>query len=566
MAPRVALVYDNDAHLERQRGGQPRDGVFGRDMANSGFADAWLKHGDWQSLVAVVRDQPSAQGIEARFAKLAAPGRPNRQLDVVRISELHRRFLTAPPAEVLHLPQPLEPELAWVRHHRSHHRFALSGVTHTISLAPVMERICSLVTAPFERYDTLFCTSKATAATVSTVADNYARYLRDRHGGEPQVRARIAHVPFGVDTTRIKPASPAERAQARHALGIAADEVCVLFFGRLSYHSKAHPFPMLHASSEAARRTGCRVHLLFAGWFESSAIQRQFQEGIGVLASGVKTTVMNATRPEDSRAAWHAADIFNSLSDNIQESLGLTLLEAQAAGLPVVTTDWDGCRDTIEHGRTGFVIATRGVSGATLDDTSRLLVGEVSQGELLGRTNQTIAVDAADASRAFERLFVDSDLRRELGRNARAHVEQQFDWAVIVQRYEAVWNEQEAIRREHAELDEAPSHGTPVSFPDVEFAFATYPSEWLGDATRLLAAPDAAERLPTLLGLPLTNYLPGARVVEPATLARVLEIARQPVTLALLDALPELGSFSRQRRRATLAWLLKYDLLRVAGE
>ncbi len=39
---------------------------------------------------------------------------------------------------------------------------------------------------------------------------------------------------------------------------------------------------------------------------------------------------------------WQAADIFTSLSDNIQETFGLTPIEAMAAGLPSVVTDWDG--------------------------------------------------------------------------------------------------------------------------------------------------------------------------------------------------------------------------------
>ena len=38
-------------------------------------------------------------------------------------------------------------------------------------------------------------------------------------------------------------------------------------------------------------------------------------------------------------------DIFVSLSDNIQETFGLTPLEGMASGLPVVATDWNGYRD-----------------------------------------------------------------------------------------------------------------------------------------------------------------------------------------------------------------------------
>lgn len=53
---------------------------------------------------------------------------------------------------------------------------------------------------------------------------------------------------------------------------------------------------------------------------------------------------------------WAAADIFCSLSDNVQESFGLAIVEAMAAGLPVVASNWDGYRDTVEHGITGILV------------------------------------------------------------------------------------------------------------------------------------------------------------------------------------------------------------------
>jgi glycosyltransferase involved in cell wall biosynthesis len=45
-----------------------------------------------------------------------------------------------------------------------------------------------------------------------------------------------------------------------------------------------------------------------------------------------------------------------SLSDNTQETLGIALIEAMAAGLPIVVSDWDRYKDTGRDGVNGFHI------------------------------------------------------------------------------------------------------------------------------------------------------------------------------------------------------------------
>ena len=130
-APRVGLVYENDAHLEPKwqaaaAGPKSPDGVFGRHVANSEFLEAWLSHGRWERLLAVVGTQTSAESISARFN--AHPrGRGSNRLEVVPLSSFHERFFPAAPVDVLHVPQPIDGEFAWVRQHKAPHSFALSG-------------------------------------------------------------------------------------------------------------------------------------------------------------------------------------------------------------------------------------------------------------------------------------------------------------------------------------------------------------------------------------------------------------------------------------------------------
>ena len=64
------------------------------------------------------------------------------------------------------------------------------------------------------------------------------------------------------------------------------------------------------------------------------------------------------------RCCWAAADIFLSLVDNPQETFGLAPVEAMAAGVPVVVSDWDGYRYTVTDGVEGFLISTLAPSRA----------------------------------------------------------------------------------------------------------------------------------------------------------------------------------------------------------
>src|SRR5262249_24693647 len=151
--------------------------------------------------------------------------------------------------------------------------FALCGVTYTICSAAVILSFCSLVTAPFESYDALICISRAAVRVVRSVIESYADYLRDRHGGGPASRGPLGMIPLGVDTAKFHPPTPEERAARRKALEIDYDEVVVLFVGRLSFHAKAHPFPMFHGVAEAARVAGRRIRLILSGWPANESIR-----------------------------------------------------------------------------------------------------------------------------------------------------------------------------------------------------------------------------------------------------------------------------------------------------
>jgi glycosyltransferase involved in cell wall biosynthesis len=553
----AALFFDPDAYTEaHQRTGVATGpaGLMGRQVAGKEFLDAWLSHARTDTLTAVVRTREKAEALARIVNDHPASQQRPRKLALT----LESQFLPNPPAGVLHIPCPPDVRYAWARQGYGA-RFAISGVTHTLSTANTVQSLCSLVTSPVEPFDALVCTSTAVVDLVRAVTGTFADYLADRFGGRPELRARLVTIPLGVNPDRFRPATPEERAAERARIGAADDEVMVLCVGRLSHHAKAHPFPAFHAADQAARRTRKKVFLVFAGWAAHPAIEQAYRDGAVKLAPAARVGFIDGQDPAVRVGAWRAADVFLSLPDNIQETFGLVMVEGMASGLPVLGSDWDGYRDLVVNGETGYLVPTRMLRGATTEATTRLVFGQINYDYFLAECMQTVTVDAEAAAEALAKLVADADLRRRMGTAGRARAVELFRWERVIRMYEELWAEQ---ARAVDDWSPPTRHG-PAIYPAPEVTFAGYPSHWLDDSALVRATPDAATRLPLFTALPLTGVSADRRCRDLNVVAAVLAAAETRSVGELAIAFQSAGADPVQAR-ATVAWLLKYDLLRPA--
>jgi hypothetical protein len=133
-----------------------------------------------------------------------------------------------------------------------------------------------------------------------------------------------------------------------------------------------------------------------------------------------------------------------------------------AAGLPVVGSDWDGLRDTVEPGVTGFLARTLQPPPGGGEVLARAYAAEaLTYDQYVGGIAQSTAVDVAEAAAAYAALLADAGLRRRMGEAGRARAARLFDWGVMIPRYQALWTELAARRAADAPSAE-PAPGAPA--------------------------------------------------------------------------------------------------------
>jgi hypothetical protein len=306
------------------------------------------------------------------------------------------------------------------------------------------------------------------------------------------------------------------------------------------------------------------VHLVLFGTGRNDAILDAFREGAKRFCPEVRVSLADGTRPELAQAVWHAADVYTSLPDSTLETFGLSIVEAMASGLPVVASDWDGVRDTVVDGETGLMVPTYLVKGGTEWLSLRNLL-QITPGErFLAECNQATVVDTPAAADAYERLIRDPQLRARLGEAGRRRAIEKFGWRAIIRAHEELWAWQDGERRKWASREGrrgSPGIG-PAAFPSPEHAFLGHPTAVLDADCRLEVAPGAEVMLESVLSSPLCHYLSDARCADGPALSSMLKGAPKGGTIGDWDALFGRQGIDRSTGRRTLAWLMKYGLVK----
>lgn len=531
-------------------------GINGRRVAGESFLRGFLAHAQAEEFVCLTH----GPGDEAEFRAFAARAGVTRPIRGVRLEASAQ----IAPVEVISYPSPNFASECWRRAVWGGAAHAICGITHTTATLAVTQGMFDLRCAPQMPWDAVICTSRAVRASLVAQMEQTDAHLAARFSGTVPPRPLLPVLPLGVHCDDFTP-DRAAGAALRARLGIAEGEIACAIIARLTPHEKFDPLPLYLALARAQRQIGRRFHLILCGQFRDDYSRRVFAAGARAMMPEAGFHLLDGGNAQARRATLAAADIFLFPIDNVQETFGLAPVEAMAAGLPLIVTDWDGMKDTVTPD-VGIRIPTEMPrADLTIYLAQRFAGGTDSYVQYLSQLSALTRVDVRALTAALAALGADPALRARMGAAGRARARALYDWRSVIPQYQALWAEQAAMLAHARARPEGPPPPMDVlrlpPMPSPALYFAAYPSRIGPDPARRFRAAPRADRPDLAATLALRDYPGVKRIFEaPERIAAILATldAAGPAGQDLQGLVAAAGQAERATLRVLL-WLLKYD-------
>jgi glycosyltransferase involved in cell wall biosynthesis len=457
-----------------------------------------------------------------------------------------------------------DPSLGQLAVHRSHSsalNFSLLGLTHTLSTASALSSVLDLSSQFIYPWDCLVCTSNCAYTAVTNLLDHSDAVMTARGLNIPP-RLCLPVIPLGIDLDEYK--NMHSKFDARTLLSIPPDSFVCLWVGRFELHCKSHHASTFRVLQNVATSVGSKkIYLIMYGTAVMPGIIEALQTTCAAIAPYITLRILDGHDISLFNLVRSASDIFLSLVDSLQETFGLTPIEAMASGLPVVASDWNGYRDSILHEKTGYLVPTL-LSEFALSspEVDYLSFSQKHIDYIAFLASSSVAIDEEYATSVIAKLFLSPELTSFLSEQAFHHAHQ-YSWQFIFGEYDSLLHSLSEIKKSFSEAV------SPISaFPSYSNIFASWPTTSLNLDTLLVLSSYCLSDLSALLQLPIFTLYESFYPSSLFILELYSEIPRGKIfkcSFLVSKILQKNIMQSPSSIHQTISFLLKHQFLLVYG-
>lgn len=160
---------------------------------------------------------------------------------------------------------------------------------------------------------------------------------------------KIKVIPLGFDLEKFASDTETKRQATRNSFGLTDEEVAIAIIGRLA-PIKDHDF-FLNVIEKVLVRSSKPVRIFIVG---DGSERTGIEQKVNYLNERFGNRIRMTSWIKDIATFNAGMDIICLTSKN--EGTPVSLIEAQASGTPVITTDVGGVRDVVDDGNTGYIV------------------------------------------------------------------------------------------------------------------------------------------------------------------------------------------------------------------
>lgn len=449
----------------------------------------------WSFLKGIIKDRPDRvsafiKNVDQRnsfIEKVKSVIAPDHQMDIDFI--YYPEPYKSEEYGGIFIPGPGISEFCTKRSYHGHNKYSVVGITHTTASHKVMDGLSSIVTSDIMPWDAIICTSDCVLDTVNKVIEDRFEKLNSKLSIKNPVYPQLPVIPLGTDKDEFEYTDKYKK-QSRKSLGIKDNDIVIVYVGRLSFHAKAHHLPMYLALENCSNelKGDEKIHIIQTGWFANDFVKNAFVDEGKRICPSVEFHFLDGKDQNNKHITLSSGDIFISLSDNIQETFGLTPIEGMAAGLPVLVSDWNGYKSTVRQNIDGFRVNTIALdSGYGEDLAYDHMMNKIDYDHYIGMSVQRVALDISDCIAKLSILIKDKDKRKKFGKAGKQRIKDTYDWPIILKKYKNLANELDSIRlKESKNYKDFCLPSLPSNRMDPFEVFSSYATEKLKRDHRLI--------------------------------------------------------------------------------